>query len=305
MKINQLQNFISVVEYGSMNKAAEKLYTSQPNLSRSIQSLEEEMGKELLVRTNHGVSMTPTGRLLYYYAQSILNDLNVLERIKHLDEKQIYSKLSVSVAQIFIKDDLVLKCYEQLCSSETEIQIIETTTEGVLEDVTTSKSEIGVAVINTLQLPILKKMAELRNLSVECIGTGPVYIHMKEDHELAQGDEVQFSSLLNCTYVHQPNDFFSNLNKSICIDHIHITNFPKQLVMSNYHTMLHIAKRTNSFMLGHKWQKEELAHSHMNSVLLKDSPVERVFVILTHKQDLQSDAAHIFIDLIKNTYACM
>ena len=62
--------------------------------------------------------MTPTGRLVYYYGQSIINELNTLERLKGLDEKSIYSKLSVSSSSIFLKDDLVLKCYEKLISSE-------------------------------------------------------------------------------------------------------------------------------------------------------------------------------------------
>ena len=46
MKNEQLRNFIKVVDCGSINKAAEQLYVSQPSLSRSIHSLEEEMGKE-------------------------------------------------------------------------------------------------------------------------------------------------------------------------------------------------------------------------------------------------------------------
>ena len=67
MKIVQLKYFIAVIDYGSINKAAERLYVSQPSLSRSIQALENEIGKPLLIRSNHGVSMTPTasGLLLW------------------------------------------------------------------------------------------------------------------------------------------------------------------------------------------------------------------------------------------------
>ena len=59
MKNEQLRNFIKVVDCGSINKAAEQLYVSQPSLSRSIHSLEEEMGKELVIRSNRGVTLTP------------------------------------------------------------------------------------------------------------------------------------------------------------------------------------------------------------------------------------------------------
>ena len=42
MKKDQLKNFVEVADCGSINKAAEKLYISQPSLSRSIHALEED-----------------------------------------------------------------------------------------------------------------------------------------------------------------------------------------------------------------------------------------------------------------------
>lgn len=303
MKINQLKNFVATVDYGSISKAAEKLYVSQPALSRSIQALEEEMGKDLLVRTNHGVSMTPTGRLLYYYGQSILNELSTLEKLKGLDEKAIYSKLSVSVDNIFLKDDLILQCYKQLVSNETEIQMMETTAEGVFEDVQNSKSELGIMIVNDYQLPILKKMAEIKELEVTVLDSGPIYIHVNERSPLSNKEEIQFSELLNCTYIHLPSDFFSNLNHSISIDGIQLTNFPKTLIMSNYHAILSILKRTDSFLVGHKWQIDELKHSHVKSLLLKNCDINKHFVLLKRKNEIFSDAAQTFLQIIEDTYA--
>ena len=66
MKTQQLQNFVEVIDSGSINKAAKKLYMTQPNVSRSIHSLEEEMGQVLLIRTNKGIQLTPAGQSLYF-----------------------------------------------------------------------------------------------------------------------------------------------------------------------------------------------------------------------------------------------
>ena len=305
MKISQLRNFIAIVDYGSISKAAQRLYLSQPALSRSMQSLEEEMGKELLVRTNHGVSMTPTGRLLYYYGQSIMNELDTIEKLKGLAEKAIYSKLSVSINNIFLKDDLILRCYENLESSETEIRMMETTAEGVFDDVRSSKSELGILIVNDYQLPVLKKMSEIRNMEVSVLDSGPIYIHINEENPLALEDSVRFSKLLDCTYIHLPSDFFSNLNHSILIDGIQLSSFPKTLVMSNYHAMLNILKRTNAFFVGHKWQIDELKYSHVKSLLLLDCDMKKHFVILKKKNNQLSDAAEIFLQIIYENYAQM
>lgn len=302
MKIIQLKYFIAVIDYGSINKAAERLYVSQPSLSRSIQALEHEIGKPLLVRSNHGVSMTPTGRLVYYYGQSIINELTTLEKLKGLDEKAIYSKLSVSSSSIFLKDDLVLQCYEKLISSETEIQMIETTTEEVFENVENSKSEIGIMILNDLQMAIFKKMAEVKEIIYEELGCGPIYIHMNENDVLASKETVRFSDLIDRTFIHLPDDFFSNINHSIEINGIQLSTFPKVLIMRNYHAMLSIAKKTASFLIGHKWQIEELKHSHMKSMLLENNDLQKHFIIIQRKNHVLSSAGRIFLDIIHQTY---
>ena len=263
------------------------------------------MGKKLLVRSNHGVSLTPTGRMLYYYGQSIMNELNVLERLKELDEKTIYSKLSVSVDSIFLRDDMILHCYKKLVSKETEIKVIETTAEGVLDNVTSSKSEVGITILNSFQYPVFKKMAELRNLETAILGTGPVYVHMNENNPLATQDEVDFSQLINSTFIHLPYDFFSNLNLSLVIDGIQLTHFPKTLIMSNYHAILNLLKHAESFFIGHKWQIDELRHSRIKSLLLRNCDLEKNFIIVKHKTDVLSDAANIFLDIIKENYGHM
>ena len=61
MEIKQLEYFAAAVEYGSLNRAAEKLYTTQPNVSRVLNSLEKELHVTLLERSNKGIKMTPQG----------------------------------------------------------------------------------------------------------------------------------------------------------------------------------------------------------------------------------------------------
>ena len=65
MEIKQLEYFAAAVEYGSLNRAAEKLYTTQPNVSRVLNSLEKELHVTLLERSNKGIKMTPQGEELY------------------------------------------------------------------------------------------------------------------------------------------------------------------------------------------------------------------------------------------------
>ena len=57
MTLAQLKYIIAVAECGTISKAAEKLYISQPSLTTSIKDLESEFGIEIFSRTNKGVRL--------------------------------------------------------------------------------------------------------------------------------------------------------------------------------------------------------------------------------------------------------
>ena len=81
MDVKALSYYVAIADQKSINKAAEILYISQPVLSRTVQALEDELGVQLLIRTNHGIEMTPVGQSLYYYAHSILSQFDEIERL--------------------------------------------------------------------------------------------------------------------------------------------------------------------------------------------------------------------------------
>ena len=58
-------------ECGSISKAAELLYISQPSLSRYLSNLENELGMALFVRTINGTELTEAGKIYVEYAKEI------------------------------------------------------------------------------------------------------------------------------------------------------------------------------------------------------------------------------------------
>src|SRR4030088_2259920 len=64
LKLHDLRALISVVQAGSMGKAAERLGTSQPAISRTIADLEHTLGVRLLDRSPRGIEATPYGRAI-------------------------------------------------------------------------------------------------------------------------------------------------------------------------------------------------------------------------------------------------
>ena len=93
MKIENIRLFLEVVQLGSINKAAEKLYISQQSLSTIMKNMEAELGVELLVRNHKGIALTADGEKFLACAQTI---------VSAFDEFRLQSSLSGDSSMSFI-----------------------------------------------------------------------------------------------------------------------------------------------------------------------------------------------------------
>lgn len=76
MELRVLQYFLAIAREQSIIRAAESLHLSQPTLSTQIKNMEEELGKQLLIRGTKGsrkVTLTEEGMILRKRAEEILN----------------------------------------------------------------------------------------------------------------------------------------------------------------------------------------------------------------------------------------
>lgn len=77
IRIRHLQALTEIVRQGSMKRAAERLFLTQPAISRTLSELEDILGAELLIRGRAGISLTPQGEFFHGFA---LNSLSALEQ---------------------------------------------------------------------------------------------------------------------------------------------------------------------------------------------------------------------------------
>ncbi len=65
MTITQFEYFMAAAKYGNFSEAANRLYVSQPAISKQIQELEKELGVTLFQRKYRSVLLTPPGEIIY------------------------------------------------------------------------------------------------------------------------------------------------------------------------------------------------------------------------------------------------
>jgi len=95
MNLMRIKYFVEVAKWGSFSKAAQTLYVSQPNLSRQIALMEQEVGFELFRRNGKNIQLTRAGEYLY----SQLHDLpEMTERaIAHAESISRREECSISI----------------------------------------------------------------------------------------------------------------------------------------------------------------------------------------------------------------
>lgn len=73
MELRVLRYFLAVAREQNITAAAERLYLSQPTLSKQLMDLEKELGKKLFIRGNRKITLTEEGEFLRRHAQEIID----------------------------------------------------------------------------------------------------------------------------------------------------------------------------------------------------------------------------------------
>lgn len=108
--------FYYVAKYKKVTQASKVLLSNQPNVTRTIKLLEEELGCRLFVRSNRGVTLTPEGTQLYEHIKIAFEHIEAAEEEISLSKGLQSGTLSIGASEIALRCMLlpVLKTYKTL-----------------------------------------------------------------------------------------------------------------------------------------------------------------------------------------------
>ena len=93
----QLRAFVATVKLGTLSRAAESLFLSQPSISLQIKALERELGTRLLERTRRRITVTDAGEILYDLARPLIEGMDTLDKDFHARTRGVQAgKLTVA-----------------------------------------------------------------------------------------------------------------------------------------------------------------------------------------------------------------
>ncbi len=183
--LKQIQTFLEVARQGSVSKAAERLFVTQPAVSMQIRQLEEAFGLALLEPTGRNIRLTHAGEVFLQHAQAAMGQLKDLEAqmADHVGLKKGRIDLAVvSTAKYFIP--MLLVRFGKLFDG-INVQLKIDNRENVL----------GMLARNEADLVVMGRAPADMDCEAIAFATNPLSIVAAPDHPLVRRKQLPFSVL--------------------------------------------------------------------------------------------------------------
>lgn len=249
MTIKQLTYLLEVSKCGSLNKAAQSLYVTQPNITKVIKELETELNTTLFYRNTKSktITFTPDGIELLWYAKSLTEQFNIIENrfIKKLNSN--YLKFAVSTQHYSFVVASFIDFIKNKTDSNFEFILREEKTHEVIEDVRTQKSNIGILFISEETQPFTKNYLDSKNIEFFLLKRFNPHIFIRKNHPLTKYKNIRMDDLKKF-----PAVFFEQEVNAINFyeELLNLKNYTKTIKVTDRDTIYNIIAHTDAYNIG-------------------------------------------------------
>ena len=304
MNINSLEYFVTVAECGSINKAAKKLFMSQPHLSNIIKDLEFSAGTDLFERTNKGVTLTEAGEFYLNRSKAILKEVEKLKGFTPVSEKNSDS-LRVSMT----KFTHVMECFNEVCSRKDNVDkftylLNEGTTKDVLSDVISGYTDVGVIHYAFLEKKNMKGYMKNHDIIGKEIGKFSPEICVSKHHELIkQNKKITLDALRDygfTRYIGQYEDFIYNITKNGHQEDLN--NSDKTIYVYGRATLMNLISVSNCYTIGIMPFEKQNSMFDVLSIPIEGCQDAIIFEIITKNNAQLNETTREFIEVLSQRF---
>ena len=296
MTLQQLRYIIEVARCRSITEAAEKLFVTQPSITTAIRNLESEFGIEIFNRSAKGVEITNDGEAFLCYAKQVLEQEEMMK--EHFFGKHSQSKTIFSVSSQHY--GFVVKSFcETLKSLDVEkftMDLVETQTHDVINNVASRRSELGVLYLNQMNESVLSRIIESNDVEILEVAMLRLYIILGEDHPYAQKKAIGLDELTEYPYIVFLQGGNSNFFAEKTINRM---RFPKNILVNDRATLEDLICNSNCFTVGPKILPSGAGDKKILSCPMKNEQELRIVVLKKVGVPL-SDIAKLYLESLRN-----
>ena len=211
MNLLYMKYAVAVASAGSLNKAAERLYVDQANLSRSIKELEASLGVAIFERSARGMKPTPDGEVFLKYAKNILGQIDKVENMfRNGTERKLRFSLSAPRAS-YIAEAFTAFSTKLPESGVTEVYYKETNSHRTIVNVLKDDYKLGIIRYAGTYDKYYKDLLAEKGLAFELVAEFRHILLMSADSPLAKKDKISASDLASLTEIAHADPYVPSL----------------------------------------------------------------------------------------------
>jgi DNA-binding transcriptional LysR family regulator len=194
LNLREIEYFVACMQNGSFSKAAEALFTTQSSVSKTIKTMEEEMGVSLFVRQAKGIHPTTEAEEMYIYAQAVLENMKKMESSRQKQRKALLS-MSSNPSSWFA--DVFVDFYELHKKEDIHYQIYSADNREIAERVQERTDELGFVYVMKNQLAAFLYFLTRQYLEFVPLKETGIFLYTKQDSQelLDKDGTIDFSKL--------------------------------------------------------------------------------------------------------------
>lgn len=194
MTLQQLRYFLEIVNSGSINKAAERLFIAQSSLSNAMKDLEKEIDHELFTRTPRGITLTADGTEFLGYARQVLEQTELLEQ-RWMNKKLSRRLCAISTQHYAFVVNAFVNMVKKTQAEEYEYTLREARTFEIVKDVKNLRSDLGVLFLSEFNRKVIEKLLYENHLEFHSLFNAMPHVFISAENPLAQKKSVTLEDL--------------------------------------------------------------------------------------------------------------
>lgn len=197
MRTKQLADLVEIAKCSSMSVAAKNTHISRQALTNSIQSLEQELGCQIIESSKRGVRLTEQGEKVLIAAQEILCRLEILKAdLADVEDvnTRIRGKITLCLSPM-LNISILPYAFTEFRSHYPNVSIFtsEKYREEIIGQVAHDKDTCGILLVSKLIDEFFAEIPE--NVELIELKTYPIYIAMSPRHPLASQKSISINTL--------------------------------------------------------------------------------------------------------------
>ena len=302
MELRQLEYFLECAQRGSLTRAAEALYTTQPHVSQVIRALERELGVALFRRTGTGIVLTEDGERIRFYAENAVKNAAL---IRETATDSSGETLRIAANPSSRLANLAEEFYCANASDAMTLHYTECSIEHMMELLEHRQYDLGFLFVPEHKRAAFSHLAQRRHLEYLPLLQSDLVLHCGPASHFYGRERVTPEELNGLACVQMEDDFFSL--EELLTEHEAFRSgkwaLRKCVHTNSDHLMLDMLRSTDYCNIGSYWLRENRRPSGTTQALIEGFEGRVAFGCLSIDNRTLSAPAAAFLERLREAIA--